>query len=127
MPKISFSSKGSFSKTEKFLTKMSRGEIFQILDGLGKEGVSALAAATPTESGETAGAWGYEISRGIGRTTIAWTNSHVVNGVPIAIILQYGHGTGTGGYVQGRDYINPAIQPVFNKIADRAWKAVTSA
>lgn len=127
MPKISFSSKGSFSKTEKFLTKMSRGEIFQILDGLGKEGVSALAAATPTESGETAGAWGYTISRGIGRTTISWNNSHVVNGVPIAIILQYGHGTGTGGYVEGRDYINPAIQPVFNKIADRAWKAVTSA
>lgn len=127
MPKISFSSKGSFSKTEKFLAKMSRGEIFQILDGLGKEGVSALAAATPTESGETAGAWGYTISRSIGRTTISWTNSHVVNGVPIAIILQYGHGTGTGGYVEGRDYINPAIQPVFNKIADRAWKAVTSA
>jgi hypothetical protein len=127
MPKISFSSKGSFSKTENFLTKMSRGDIFQMLDGYGQEGVAALAAATPRDSGGTAGAWGYKVSRGISRTTIEWTNSHIVNGVPIAVILQYGHGTGTGGYVQGRDYINPAIKPVFDKIADRAWKAVTSA
>jgi hypothetical protein len=127
MPKISFSSKGSFSKTENFIAKMSRGEMFQILDGFGRQGVAALASATPKESGETAGAWGYTISRGISRTTITWTNSHIVNGVPIAVILQYGHGTGTGGYVQGRDYINPAINPVFDKIADQAWKAVTSA
>ena len=127
MPKISFSSKGSFSKTEKFLSAMSRGDMFRALEGFGKEGVAALAAATPRESGDTAGAWGYKISRGSSRTTIEWTNSHIVNGTPIAIILQYGHGTGTGGYVQGRDYINPALKPVFDKIADRAWKAVTSA
>lgn len=127
MPKISFSSKGSFSKTENFLAKMSRGDIFQVLDGYGQEGVAALAAATPKESGATADAWGFKVSRGISRTTLTWTNSHIVNGTPIAIILQHGHGTGTGGYVQGRDYINPAIKPVFDKIADRAWKAVTSA
>jgi hypothetical protein len=127
MPKISFGTKGNFNKTEKFLSAMRRAEMFSVLETYGKEGVAALAAATPTESGETAGAWDYKVSKSSGRATIEWTNSHVVNGVPIAIILQYGHGTGTGGYVQGRDYINPAIKPVFDKIADRAWKAVTSA
>ncbi|UYL88221.1 hypothetical protein SEA_LILHUDDY_26 [Arthrobacter phage LilHuddy] len=127
MPKISFSSKGSFNKTEKFLSAMSRGDMFAALESYGREGVAALAAATPKDSGDTAGAWGYKITRGSRRTTIEWTNSNIVNGVPIAIILQYGHGTGTGGYVQGRDYINPATKPVFDKIADKAWKAVTSA
>ncbi|ALY08625.1 hypothetical protein CAPNMURICA_25 [Arthrobacter phage CapnMurica] len=127
MPKISFSSKGSFSKTEKFLSAMSRGDMFSALEGFGREGVAALAAATPTESGATAGAWGFKVSKSSSRATIEWTNSHIVNGVPIAVILQYGHGTGTGGYVQGRDYINPAIKPVFDKIADKAWKVVTSA
>lgn len=127
MPKISFSSKGNFNKTEKFLSAMSRGDLFSTLGTFGKEGVAALAAATPTDSGETAGAWGYKVTKSSGRATIEWTNSHIVNGVPIAIILQYGHGTGTGGYVQGRDYINPAIRPVFDKIAERAWKVVKSA
>jgi hypothetical protein len=127
MPKISFGSKGNFNKTEKFLSAMSRGDIFKHLNELGELGVSALASATPTDSGETAGAWGFKVSKGSSRTTIEWTNSHIVDGVPIAIILQHGHGTGTGGYVQGRDYINPAIKPVFDKIADRAWKVVTSA
>jgi hypothetical protein len=127
MPKISFGTKGNFNKTEKFLSAMRRGDMFAALDAYGKEGVAALAAATPTESGATAGAWGYKVSKSSGRATIEWTNSHIVNGVPIAIILQYGHGTGTGGYVQGRDYINPALRPVFDKIADKAWKAVTSA
>jgi len=127
MPKISFGTKGNFNKTEKFLSAMRRAEMFSALEAFGREGVAALAAATPTESGETAGAWGFKVSKSSGRATIEWTNSHVVNGVPIAIILQYGHGTGTGGYVQGRDYINPAIKPVFDKIADKAWKAVTSA
>lgn len=126
MPKISFSSRGSFKNTENFLGKMSRGEIFNLLDGYARDGVAALAAATPVDSGETSALWTYKISRSIGRTTITWSNSHVVNGVPIAIILQYGHGTGTGGYVQGRDYINPAIKPIFDKIANSTWKAVTS-
>lgn len=127
MPKISFSSKGSFTKTETFIQRMSRGEIFNLLDGYAREGVAALKAATPVESGETASSWSYKVSRSMGRTTITWSNSHIVNGAPIAIMLQYGHGTGTGGYVQGRDYINPAIKPVFDKIAEKTWKAVTSA
>lgn len=127
MPKISFSSKGNFNRTEKFFTAMSRNDIFNALDSLAKEGVAALAKQTPKDSGETAGLWSYKISRSLGRTTISWNNSHVVNGVPIAIILQYGHGTGTGGYVQGRDYINPAMKPVFDRIAEQAWKVVISA
>lgn len=127
MPKISFTQRGNFNNTERFLQKMSRGEIFNLLEGYAKEGVSALAAATPKDSGETAGAWTFVVKKGLTRTTIEWHNTHIVNGVPIAIILQHGHGTGTGGYVQGRDYINPAMRPVFDKIADKAWKAVTSA
>lgn len=126
MPRISFSSKGSFDKTDRFLQKMSRGEIFSLLEGYAKDGVAALAAATPKDTGGTSALWDYKISRSLGRTTITWTNSHVVNGVPIAIILQYGHGTGTGGYIAGRDYINPAIKPVFDNIANSTWKAVTS-
>lgn len=127
MPKISFSTKGSFNKTETFIQRMSRGEIFSLLDGYAHEGVAALAAATPRESGVTASSWTSKVTRSLGKTTITWSNSHVVNGSPIAIMLQYGHGTGTGGYVQGRDYINPAIKPVFDKIAEKTWKAVTSA
>lgn len=127
MPKISFSSKGNFNRTEKFLTAMSRNDMLRELDSLAKEGIAALSKNTPKDSGETGNSWGYKVSRGLGRTTITWTNSHIVNGVPIAIILQYGHGTGTGGYVQGRDYINPAMKPVFDKIAERAWKVVISA
>lgn len=127
MPKISVSATGSFAKTEKFLTKLSRLDIVHLLEGYGREGVAALAAATPRDSGETAGAWGFEISKSSSRITIQWTNSHIVNGVPIAVILQYGHGTGTGGYVRGQDYINPALKPVFEKLADKAWKAVITA
>jgi hypothetical protein len=127
MTKISISQRGNFNKTENFLQKMSRGEIFNLLDTYAKEGVTALAAATPRDSGETAGAWSYKVKRGLTRTTIEWYNTNVVNGAPIAIMLQHGHGTGTGGYVQGRDYINPAMRPVFDHIADKAWKAVTSA
>lgn len=127
MPKISFSSKGNFNKTEKFLQTMSRGDIFRQLEGYAREGVTALQAATPVESGETAASWNVKVRHSRGQYSIEWTNDHIVNGVPIAIILQYGHGTGTGGYVQGRDYINPAIKPVFDKIADKVWKAVISA
>jgi hypothetical protein len=127
MPKISFSSSGSFGKMDNFLRKMSSGEIFNLLEGYASEGVSALKAATPVDSGVTSASWGYKVTRSLGRTTITWTNSHVIDGSPVAIMLQYGHGTGTGGYVQGRDFINPAIKPVFDKIAEKAWKAVTSA
>lgn len=124
---ITFESSGSFNKTESFLAKMSRGDIFQALEQYAQEGVRALSAATPMDSGLTAMSWDYEIQKSRGSYTITWTNSHVVSGAPIAIMLQYGHGTGTGGYVQGRDYINPAMKPVFDRIAEKVWKAVTSA
>lgn len=122
---ISFQSKGSFKKTEDFLERMSKQEIFSTLDRYAREGVQALANATPTDSGETANSWSYEITKQKGRYAITFYNSHVVAGRPIAILIQYGHATGTGGYVEGRDYINPVILPLFDKIANDVWKAVT--
>ena len=122
---ITFRHKGDFGKTEKFLRKASKADISNILHKYGRKGVSALAAATPVDSGLTASSWSYEVSISRQSYTIAWSNSYINKGVPIAIILQYGHGTGTGGYVQGRDYINPAIQPIFDEIADSAWREVT--
>jgi hypothetical protein len=121
-------STGSFVNTERFLNRMSKGDIFQSLDVFARRGVAALAAATPTETGETAAMWDFDIQKH-GRTyTIWWTNRHVdATGVPIVIMLQYGHGTGTGGYVQGRDFINPAIRPIFDEIADSVWREVQSA
>ena len=124
---ISFKQKGSFKNLDSFLNTMSRKDIFSSLETFGREGVSILSSATPVDSGETAKSWSYEITKTNGSYTITWKNSHIVDGVPIAIILQYGHGTGTGGYVSGRDYINPAIKPIFDKIANTAWKVVTSA
>ena len=122
---ISFRQKGDFSKTIRFLGKTKEAVKLRDLDRYGREGVSALASATPVDSGLTANSWYYEIERGNGSVTISFHNSNIQNGVPIAIILQYGHGTRNGGWVQGRDYINPAIQPIFDKIADNAWKEVT--
>lgn len=122
---ISFTHSGSFKNLEKFLRDANGGQIGRGLDALAERGVAALAANTPVESGQTANSWGYEIERKRGRITITWTNSHVVDGVPISIILQYGHATGTGGYIQGRDYINPAIKPIFDDIATKVWKEVT--
>lgn len=107
---------GSFKNTENFLKKMSDGDIFSTLDQFGQAGVAALAAATPTDSGITQNSWYYEIVRRRGYYSIRWRNSHVVDGRPIAILLQYGHGTRQGGYVQGRDYIMPAIRPIFDQI-----------
>ena len=124
---ISFESSGSFQNTERFLKRMKQGEIFRELDRYGQMGADALASATPLDSGETASSWGYEIQRSGKSFSISWTNTNTNGSVNVAIILQYGHGTGTGGYVQGRDYINPAIRPVFDKIADGVWKVVTSA
>lgn len=123
---ISFRHKGDFSKTTRYLKRAEKINLSKVLDKYGKEGVVALASATPIESGATANAWYYETEYGNGSITIAFLNSHVNKGVPIAIILQYGHGTGTGGWVQGRDYINPAIQPIFDKIANDAWREVTT-
>ncbi len=122
---ITFRHKGDFSRTTKFLERAKHGDYLRVLDKYGREGVAALASATPVDSGITAASWYYEIERGGNTTRITFGNSNVNDGVPIAIILQYGHGTGTGGWVQGRDYINPAIQPVFDKLASDAWREVT--
>lgn len=122
---IRFRHHGSFDHTERFFKRAKRMNIEQILDYYGRAGVQALASSTPRDSGKTAEGWGYEISRTKDRSSIVWTNSHVNKGVNIAVILQYGHGTGTGGYVEGRDYINPALQPIFDSIAQEAWKEVT--
>lgn len=122
---ISFKSKGDFKKTQSFLEKAKRLEIQSVLERYGSVGVSALSSATPVESGATASAWYYEVSIKRGAYTITFFNSNVNKGVPIAIILQYGHGTRNGGWVNGRDYINPSIQPVFDEIVEEAWKEVT--
>ena len=122
---ISFRQKGDFSKLSRYLGRLADAIHLSDLDKYGREGVDALKSATPVESGKTANSWNYEIKRGGDTITIGFYNSNVNKGVPIAIILQYGHGTGTGGWVEGRDYINPAIQPIFDKIADEAWKEVT--
>jgi hypothetical protein len=124
---VTFSLSGSTDRTQRFLQKVGSPELFSGLDRLGQRGVSALQSVTPKESGQTAASWGYEIENKNGSTTITWTNTHTEDGVNIAVILQYGHGTGTGGYVSGRDYINPALKPIFDEIADELWKKVTSA
>jgi hypothetical protein len=123
---ITFRQQGDFSKLTKYLEKAKAAAKLSILDKYGQEGVAALASATPVESGLTASSWYYKVEHNSGSATIGFYNSHINKGVPIAIILQYGHGTRNGGFVQGRDYINPAIQPVFDKIANEAWKEVTS-
>ena len=122
---ISFNHRGDFSKVTKFLERAKSAVHISSLDKYGHQGVSALAAATPVETGKTANSWYYQIENTKGSTTISFLNSNIQNGVPIAIILQYGHGTRNGGWVQGRDYINPAIQPLFDKIANEAWREVT--
>ena len=124
---ITFEIDGDFKKTEALLARLGKDDIFSTLERYGEMGVSALSSATPVDSGATAASWSYEVKNSKGSWSITWYNSNLVGGVPVAILLQYGHGTGTGGYVQGRDYINPALRPVFDKIADNAWKAVTSA
>lgn len=122
---ITFRHQGDFSKLTGFLEKAKGAVNLGDLDKYGKEGVEALASATPVDSGMTANSWYYKIENKNGTASINFYNSNIQNGVPIAIILQYGHGTKNGGWVQGRDYINPAIQPIFDKIVDAAWKGVT--
>lgn len=126
---MKFSFEGTnFNKTQRYLNKMIRKEIFAALESYGALGVQALQAATPQDTGLTAGSWGFEVEHdGRKKATIYWTNGRLDNeGVPVAIMLQYGHGTGTGGYVAGTDYINPATKSVFDKIADDVWKVVIS-
>ena len=122
---ITFRHKGDFSKTSKWLRKIREAARLGILDKYGREGVAALASATPSETGKTASSWYYKIERRNESVAIVFLNSNINDGVPIAIILQYGHGTGTGGWVEGRDYINPAIQPLFEKAANELWREVT--
>lgn len=117
--------KSDFSKTKKYLEKKRIWTLLSILDEYGRAGVAALSSATPVDTGLTAKSWYYKIQRGVNTTSLVFCNSNVQHGVPIAIILQYGHGTRNGGYVQGRDYINPAIQPIFDSIAKKAWEEVT--
>jgi hypothetical protein len=124
---VNFTVTGDFSKTERFLMFIRSGRMYSFLEGQAQKGVAALAAATPVDTGLTAASWSYEIQRSPGGARITWLNSNTEGGFPVAIKLQMGHGTGTGGYVQGRDYINPAIRPVFDQIANDVWRAVTSA
>lgn len=125
--KVKFTSKGDFAKTEKFLRAMQRQDMFSSLDRYARQGVAALAAATPVDSGVTANQWTYEIEKSRTSVTISWINTHTVSGIPLVIMLTYGHGTGTGGYVQGRDFINPAIQPIMDQIANEVWSRVQRA
>lgn len=125
--RASFTSRGSFDKTEAFLKKIAQASFMKVVESEAQKGVDALSAATPRSSGTAAAAWGYEIVRGRKSLSIHWTNSDVENGYPVAVMIQYGHGTGTGGYVRGINYINPAMRPIFDSIAQTVWKAVTSA
>lgn len=122
---VTFRHKGNFDKLTIYLEKTKKTARLGDLDKYGREGVAALASATPVDTGLTASSWYYEIKRQNGIVALNFCNSNINNGVPIAIILQYGHGTRNGGWVEGRDYINPAIQPIFDRIAKDAWREVT--
>ena len=122
---IDFKHRGKFSKLTAYLKKSKKMINLDVLEKFGHDGVKALSSATPSGSGLTASSWGYEIKTKNKKVSISFHNSNIQNGVPIAIILQYGHGTKNGGWVQGRDYINPAIQPIFDKMANQAWEEVT--
>ena len=122
---ITFRQKGDFSKLTRFLEGAKEVVRVGDVDKYGREGGAALASATPVDTGLTANSWRYEIEQKKGSISISFHNTNIQNGVPIAVILQYGHATRNGGWVQGRDYINPAIQPIFDKIANEAWREVT--
>lgn len=122
---IEITEKGSFNNTERYLSHLKNDDLYKTLSRYGSLGVAALSNATPVRTGETANSWYYEIVSRKGYYSIRWHNHHVVDGRPIAILLQYGHGTGTGGYVQGRDYIMPAIRKIFDQMAAEAWREVT--
>lgn len=126
MAAITLHSKGDLSKLSGYLERLREKARIGILDKYGRMGVKALSDATPRGTGKTASSWSYRIERDARSATISFSNSNVNKGVPIAIILQHGHGTGTGGWVAGRDYINPAIQPVFDRMAEEAWREVTA-
>ena len=122
---ITVKTRGNYSKVTRYLERVKEAIGLGLLDKYGRRGVDALRAATPVDTGLTAESWSYEIQNDGKTATIAFTNSNVNRGINIAIILQYGHATGTGGWVEGRDYINPAIQPIFEELAQEAWVEVT--
>lgn len=124
---IKLSSPGNFDKTTNFLKKLIHGDLYSDLDRYGQMGVEALSRATPINTGHTAESWSYRVIDEHTRKGIVWYNSNVdAAGVPVAILIQYGHGTGTGGYVAGRDFINPAMRPLFDEIANDIWKKVSA-
>ena len=122
---IVFTHEGSFNSLEKFFNRVLKHDYLNIISEYADRGVEALKAATPSDSGETANAWGYIIETGNGITTVSFTNSHENQGVNIAILLIYGHGTRNGGYVQGNDFVTPALEPVFRDLADKMWREAT--
>lgn len=124
---VKITQKGDFTRVTTYLERAKKHARIQDLEAYAKRGVEALAAATPVDSGVTASSWYYKIENQNGKITMSFCNSNIVDGVPIAIILQYGHATRNGGWVEGRDYINPAIQPIFDEITKEAWKEVTKA
>lgn len=123
---FSLSHKGDFKNLEKFMQKSLGRDYMSVLESYGQRGVQALSAATPIDTGLAASSWEYEIDRSSNGISIIWKNTDIENGVNVAILLQYGHGTRNGGYVVGQDYINPALQPIFEELAEAAWKEVTS-
>lgn len=123
---ISFKHKGDFSKLTKYLNNLKNVSYSSIVNKYGQRGVAALASATPMDTGLTASSWYHKVVEQNGRIEIQFCNSNIQNGCPIAIVLQLGHGTGTGGWVEGRDYINPSIQPIFDEITNEAWREVTN-
>ncbi len=121
---ISASSSGSFDNTEVFLKKMKSGTPYSIMEKYGRLGCDALASATPVDTGLTASGWFYTITKKKGHYSISWHNTHVVTGIPVAVLIRYGHGTNHGGWVEGRDFISPAIRPIFDDIANKVWEEV---
>ena len=121
---ITVNSGGSFDNIDKFINAMKREDAFRFLDAFGRQGVEALANSTPVDTGITSNSWDYEIQKSKGRYSIVWTNDNTIDGVPVAIFIQYGHATKNGGWVEGRDFINPAIRPLFDKIAQQVWERV---
>lgn len=122
---VTFKNRGDFSKTDKFFNRLLKRDYLNVLEKYGQQGVAALSASTPVKTGKTASSWEYIITHSPTESKIEWVNTNVVAGTNVAILLQYGHGTKNGGYVVGRDFINPALKPIFDKMADEAWKEVT--
>lgn len=122
---IEVKSDGDFKKTTDFLNRLLKGDIFAGLERYGRVGVDALSSATPVDSRLTANSWSYRIIKDRSRPGIEWYNTNTAGSTPVAILIQYGHATGTGGYVAGRDFINPAIRPIFDQIVVDVWREVT--